>query len=414
MSVKVYIDVLKNVDFTKLWISQVTSQLTNYLLSFAILVQVFEQTQSSFKVGMIIFIFGLATVFFGSMAGVYADRFDRQKILTIINYLQAAAVASYLFFHSFWAIVIITFIYSALNQFYLPSEAPSIPNLVDKKHLLAANSYFATTASMSLIIGFAAAGPMIVLWGINSIFLTGATLLIIAGSATAMLPSLQPEENREVGEFGNIWKDFKKGLDYFLDSKKLHYPFYSLIAIQLINGIMITIVPAFVEKIIGVKLERNSILIVAPLGVGILTGTLILAYTSKRFLKEQLVRIGFIGMSAAIIFLSFTPYMNSKMYYYLIVSFVMGIFNAHIFPPSHSLLQGESGDSQRGRVYGSLYVVLHVAATAPALLVGYLADKIYMPIIVAIAGVALLAIGQILFSFVLISKKDRNNLTDFI
>lgn len=413
MSVKVYVEVLKNADFTKLWISQVTSQLTNYLLSFAILVQVFEQTQSSFKVGMIIFIFGLATVFFGSMAGVYADRFDRKKILTIINYLQAVAVAGYLFFHSFWAIVVITFIYSALNQFYLPSEAPSIPNLVEKKYLLAANSYFATTGSISLIVGFAVAGPMIMFWGINSIFLTGVILLIIAGSATAILPSLKPEESKEKGEFGSIWRDFKKGLHYFLDSKELHYPFYSLIAIQLVNGIMITIVPAFVEKIIGVKLERNSILIVAPLGVGILVGSLILAYTSKRFLKEQLVRFGFIGMSAAIVFLSFTPYINSRMYFYLIVSFIMGIFNAHIFSPSHSLLQGGSGDSQRGRVYGSLYVVLQVAATAPALLVGYLADKVYMPIIVASAGIILLVVGQILFSFILVSK-NKNNLTDFV
>jgi MFS family permease len=400
MAVKAYLDVLKNLNFTKLWISQLTSQLTNYLLSFAILVQVFESTQSSFKVGIIIFMFGLATLFFGTIAGVYADRFDRKKILTIINFLQAACVFSYLLFDNFWAIVLITFLYSSFNQFYLPSEAPSIPNLVPKKELLVANSYFATTSSISLIIGFAAAGPMIILWGLNSIFIVGTILLLIAGIATSMLPSLHPEQSQEKGQYGEIWRDFTNGLRYFLESKKLHFPFLSLIAVQLINGVMITIAPAFVEKIIGVKIERNSILIVGPLGLGILTGTLILAYSSKKFIKEQLVHLGFIGMSVAVAFLSLTGFVSMRMVFYLVISFIVGLFNAHIFSPSHSLLQGNSGEGHRGRVYGALYVVLHIAATGPSLLVGYLADKISLTVVVLITGVFMFMIGQYLYYFV--------------
>src|SRR5581483_9713221 len=108
--IKSYVEVLKNWNFTKLWISQITSQLTNYLLSFAVLLKVFDLTRSSAKVGVLVFAFGLATVFFGAIAGVYADRFDRKWLLTIINFLQAIAVAFYIpFIDNFWGLVIVTF-----------------------------------------------------------------------------------------------------------------------------------------------------------------------------------------------------------------------------------------------------------------------------------------------------------------
>src|SRR6185295_17852740 len=92
MKIADYFSVLKNINFTKLWISQATSQLTNYILSFAILIKAFKLTDSSVSVSLIIMAFGLATVFFGSIAGVYADRFDRKWLLTIINFLQAGSI----------------------------------------------------------------------------------------------------------------------------------------------------------------------------------------------------------------------------------------------------------------------------------------------------------------------------------
>src|SRR5438105_13034400 len=103
MNIKDYIAVLKNTDFTKLWISQITSQLTNYILSFAILIKVFQQTDSSFSVSLIIVAFGFATVLFGSIGGVYADRFDRRILLPVTNFCHAGSVALYFFIGGgFW------------------------------------------------------------------------------------------------------------------------------------------------------------------------------------------------------------------------------------------------------------------------------------------------------------------------
>jgi MFS family permease len=398
-TLKPYIEVLKNLNFTKLWISQITSQLTNYLLSFAVILKVFALTRSSVSVGILVFSFGLATVFFGALAGVYADRFDRKWLLTIINFLQAIAVAFYIpFIDNFWGLVAITFIYSSLNQFYLPAEAPSIPNLVEKKDLLIANSYFSFTGSFSLIVGFAIAGPMVDTFGPKSPFIAGFFLLLVATVATLLLPSLKPGVAGSKHLLKNVWTEFKVGVRHFWDNNKLHYPLLSLLSIQLVNGMLITIAPAFIEKMLGVPLEKGSFLAILPLGLGVLAGALLLGLEDKRLTRIQLIKMGFLGMGTTIFLLSFINNMPYPLFYYAIIALGAGYFNSHIFAPSHSILQTYAASDMRGRVYGSLFVLQQAAATLPTILVGFFADILPLSAVVASIGILLIILGYVIRS----------------
>ena len=55
---------------------------------------------------------------------------------------------------------------------------------------------------------------------------------------------------------------------------------------------------------------------------------------------------------------------------------LVGFFNAHIFAPSHSLMQLSASDELRGRIYGVLYVCLQLSATFPTFLIGFIADTV--------------------------------------
>jgi predicted MFS family arabinose efflux permease len=364
------------------------------------LIKVFQLTNSSTAVALIIMAFGVATIFFGALAGVYADRFDRKWLLTIINFLQAGSIALYFVVGGdFWGLFTITFLYSSLNQFYIPAEAPSIPNLVPENQILIANSYFAFTNSAALIIGFASAGPIALAFGQKAPFVTGTILLIIAGLATATLPSLKPK-TRDM----RIWYEFKEGIAHFWQNKNLHFPLLTLVSIQIINGMMITIAPAFMERSIGINLNSGSIFVIAPLGVGILVGALLLGWEERYFAKKDLVLLGFFGMGFMIFALSFINYFIYKYFYYSIIAFVIGLFNAHIFAPSHSLLQTHALAHVRGRIYASLYILLQVAATLPTIIIGVLADKVALNYIVGGLGVLLVLLGILIWP----GNKPRN------
>lgn len=393
MTIYPYLKVLKNFDFTKLWISQICSQLANYLLSFAILLRVFKLTNSSAAVAAIIVAFGLATVAFGAMAGVYADRFDRKWILTVTNFLQALTVAAFLFVPQqvIW-LALVTFIYSSLNQFYLPAEAPSIPNLVASEDLLVANSYFAFTGSVALIIGFAAAGPVVAMFGYSAIYLITIILLLIATVATLILPKLAPH-NLSGKWISDVVKEFWQGLAHFWQNYKLRFPLLSLLMIQVINGMLITITPAFISVVLKANLERGAFLLMAPFGLGVLVGSLTLGLETNYISKRKQVLIGFVGMGIMVMLLSRLESFESKYFPYTIFAVLTGIFNAHIFAPSHSILQTYALERFRGRVYATLYTLMQMAATLPTFIVGFLADKASVAIVIFMLGIFLIVFG---------------------
>ncbi len=395
MNFGTYIEVLKNFNFTKLWISQICSQLTNYLLGFAVLIGVYRETQSSSAVSLILVAFGLATLIFGILGGVYADRFDRKWLLTITNLLQTLAIALYLFVgDNVWLMAAVTFIYSSLNQFYLPVESPSIPNLVKTDQILIANSLFAFSGSLSLIIGFAAAGPVVAAFGPKAPFAAAIILEGLATISTLLLPRLNPERaGNPIRMFEQFWHQFKEGLSYFWHSKALHFPLLSMINVQIVNGMLITLAPVFVEKVLGLNLETGTMLVIVPLGVGILAGSLILGLEGRLVTKRTLILTGFFGMGTVLIGMSFLNLVPNKLLLYFVLGFLAGMFNAHIFAPSHSLLQIHALDHLRGRVYGTLYMMLQVAATLPTFIAGVLADRFPVLAVIAMLGAFALAVA---------------------
>ena len=395
-----YWQVLKNHDFTKLWFTQVCTQLVRYILSFAILLQAFKLTNSSLAVSFILVAFGMATVFFGSLAGIYADRFDRRKLLIIITFAQAFVVLAYIpFEQNFAALAIITFIYSSFNQFYLPAEAPSIPTLVPKEHLLIANSFFSFTANLSMIVGFALAGPLTLYFGSKAPFWASFVLMILAGIAAIMLPSLKPHEEHphKHSYFKNLWGEFKEGLNTVIESKKVHFSFIALACVQVYNGMIITLAPAFVSNVLQLNLEQGTIFMILPLAIGILFGSLLLGWEGQFLTKKLMVRIGFAGCGIMTLLIALLVTADN-LWIYVILAFILGLFNTYIFAPSHSLLQAHTPERLRGRVYASLFLLLQLGATLPTVIVGALADRTTIPTILGGLGILLIVLSVFLSS----------------
>jgi len=393
-----YIDVLGNRHFTTLWFTQVCTQLTRYILSFAILLQAFKLTSSSLAVSLILVAFGLATVFFGGLAGIYADRLDRRKLLIFITFAQAAVILAYIPFESNFAMLaLITFLYSSFNQFYLPSEAPSIPDLVKKDDLLVANSFFSFTANLSMIVGFALAGPLTIAFGTQAPFWSSSLLMVLAGVATLFLPPLPPHESHphRHNYLHNLWGEFKEGLQSLISSKSVHFSFVALVCIQVYNGMIITLAPAFVSQVLKLDLEQGTIFMILPLAIGILLGSLLLGWEGRFLTKKRMVMVGFAGCGLMTLLIGLLVTADNH-WLYVVLAFILGLFNTYIFAPSHSMLQANTQERLRGRIYSSLFLLLQLAATLPTVIVGYLADFTPVPTILGGLGISLAIISVFL------------------
>ncbi|MEB3339095.1 MAG: hypothetical protein VKJ46_16610 [Leptolyngbyaceae bacterium] len=175
-----FLPVLRNRNFLALWSGQVFSQLADkvYLVLMIAVIdarfQAADQTISGW-VSSIMIASTIPAVLFGSVAGVYVDRWSKKAVLVVTNLLRGALVLllpALLWVSQGWAplaglplgfcvLLAVTFLVSTLTQFFAPAEQSAIPLIVDRQHLLSSNSLYTTTMMASVIIGFAVGEPLL-------------------------------------------------------------------------------------------------------------------------------------------------------------------------------------------------------------------------------------------------------------
>src|SRR5215216_3250742 len=142
-----YRSILTKGHFWKLWSSQGISLIAQNLLNYTLIIRVAELSRgtdlANVSVALVIMAFGIPSILFAAVAGVYVDTWSRRRVLFIANLVRAVLLLTYLVVESNLALLlIVTFLVSTATQFFAPAEAAAIPRLVGKKELTNANAMF--------------------------------------------------------------------------------------------------------------------------------------------------------------------------------------------------------------------------------------------------------------------------------
>ncbi len=181
-------EVLKNTQFLKLWGNQILLQIAFNMCNFTALLLINQLTDSRFSLALFYAAMTIPAFLVGFFAGSIVDMTDRKKLMLITDAALCLLFFSYAFafnFHNLWVILLIAFASASVSQFFTPAEAATIPLLVKGDKLHQANSLFLFTQLGAVMLGYAAAGPIIQLFG--GISNGGATAaFVIAGILTAI------------------------------------------------------------------------------------------------------------------------------------------------------------------------------------------------------------------------------------
>lgn len=401
-----YSSVISNRGFLNLWINQILVQLSFNSLNFALIIWVFKLTGSTTAVSALLFSVYLPAVLLGLFSGVLVDLMDRKKIIMIIDISLALCFFSLIFFKdSYPAILLITFLVNALGQFYAPAEASAIPLIVKKNQLITANSIFSATLYSCFLLGFGLAGPLINYFGINLVFGFGGTALALAFVLALSFPSIvaRPDEEGEklitalrkrrladIRDIGilEIIKTVRliRGKLIVLTSIGI------LAGVQMVVGILAVLLPSFLENALRIKATDASYILVIPLGLGIVTGGIILGNFGQRLVKRLLVGRAIIFGGLLFFLVGISPIISPAIQYLskpkplhfltqpslssvlIVGSFLLGIAMVSILIPSQTVLQENTPDADRGKVFSVLGVAMAGLSLIPVLLVGVLSD----------------------------------------
>jgi MFS family permease len=413
-----FLPVLKNLNFLALWSGQVFSQLADkmYLvLMIAIISTQFQQANQSISgwVSAIMIAFTIPAVLFGAGAGVYVDRWQKKAVLVLTNLLRGGLVLllPVLLWLSqgisigrlplgFYMMLGITFLVSTLTQFFAPAEQATIPLIVERRHLLSANSLYTTTMMASVIIGFAV-GDLLLDWADTALIQMGLRLPIggkelMVGSAYALagliLMLMRTGEKRQPQdkEQPHILADLKEGLRYLKNHHIVRNALIQLIILFSIFAALSVLAVRLAEVIPTLEASQFGFLLAAA-GVGMAIGAAILGHAGHRVSHIQLALIGSIGIAGTLVGLAF---FSQQLTSALGLITLLGIFAAIVGIPMQTTIQAETPEAMRGKVFGLQNNAVNIALSLPLALAGIAETYLGLPkVFLGLAALSVLGGG---------------------
>lgn len=385
-----FVPVLKNARFVILWGGQIFSQLADkvYLvLMIALISSHFQRSDQTISgwVSAIMIAFTIPAVLFGSLAGVFVDRWSKKTILVGTNLLRGLLVWSIpaLLYLSqelapwfglpvgFWLLLGVTFLVSTLTQFFAPAEQTVIPLLVKPQHLLSANSLYTTTMMASVIIGFAVGEPLLDLteslsaalglhWEFAKEFVVGAAYAI-AGLLMLLVRTHERWVAQTPQNAPHVFQDIQDGLGYLKQNQRVRNAFIQLIVLFCIFASLAVLAVRLAETLPGLQADQFGFLLAAG-GVGMAIGAAFLGHWGQRFSHAQLSLCGTFGVAIALAGLSLS---TQQLGMALLMTTLLGLFSSLVGIPMQTTIQTETPEDMRGKVFGLQNNAVNVALSLP-------------------------------------------------
>ncbi|MDO8562583.1 MAG: MFS transporter [Candidatus Limnocylindria bacterium] len=390
---------LRNRAFLAMWFAQILSQVAANATTFALIVLVAERTHSNLSSSLLILLSVVPAVLFGVFAGVVVDRSDRKRVLIVTNGLRAAAVGIFLLLsQDVAAAYLVNVLVATITVFFVPAEAAMLPAIVRKRDLLVANSLFTFTFNGAFLAGFVIFAPIVIkffgfdiLFGLLAAMFAGAALLCFGLPASA--PAARP---LGAGVAGLAVTETRRGLAEVLTAfnflRASPLLVWSLVYISIANTLVAVagaLAPGFVREVLGLG-ERDVIYLVAPAGLGVVAGLLLLNFLGTRLSRANAIGIALVVLGMALVALALarpfaelfrrtaTAELGAAFPFFVavlgVVMFVFGMTYAGIIVPAITMLQEELHEDIRGRVFGVLSSLVSIFSFLPLVIVGPVAD----------------------------------------
>ena len=383
-----FLPVLKNYRFLTLWSGQIFSQLADkvYLvLMISIIASHFQRPDQTISgwVSAIMIAFTIPAILFGSLAGVYVDRWSKKLVLVGTNLVRGLLVWSVPFLLyltedltpwfnlpvGFWCLLMITFLVSTLTQFFAPAEQTAIPLLVKRNNLLPANSLYTTTMMASVIIGFAVGEPLLQLtetfaqwlgltWDFSKEIVVGGGYAI----AGLVLIPLNPKETVQTEkERPHVFQDIWDGIQYLRQNYRVRNAMIQLIILFCIFAALAVLAVRLAETLPNLESDQFGFILAAA-GVGMAIGAAFLGNWGESLSRSQLGLWGSFGMGSALVGLAF---FTANLGLAFALTILLGFFASLVGIPMQTTIQEETPESKRGKVFGLQNNAVNIALSLP-------------------------------------------------
>ncbi len=380
---------LSNRAFSRFWSAGLFFLFAWWALHAVMLIHVFDLTRSPFATGLIPVFSSLPGIILGPIAGVFVDRWNRQRIMAtsavalVALLLLAAPFAANITAPALYAII---FIQSAVMTFFSPAENALLPTLVDEADLGVANSLNALNDSLGRIIGPAVGAWLLVQFGFAATLVTCA---ILYSMGWLMLVGLRDDHQHATDPTApglgalqhSISESFVQGLRYVRTSHVLTL-LVAVSALYMVADVPLSaVLPAFMRESVGVSAELFGSLM-SVRGLTGLLGGLLIVVLSRHVHESRLLAGGLLLYGVSIFSMGFANNVPVS----ILVLLPIGPAAAAIQTGLFTMLQKNSPPNMRGRVFALIGTINGVITLVASIVAGGLGEVVGTRAVVIASG----------------------------
>jgi len=409
-----YRQILTKGHFWKLWGSQAISLIAQNLLNYTLIIRAAELSQgtplANVSVALVILAFGIPSILFAAVAGVYVDTWSRKRVLFVSNLIRAVLLLSYLFVETnLILMLIVTFLVSTVTQFFAPAEAAAIPRLVDKKNLVSANALFVSTFYIAFIIGYVSAAPLLSAVGVEISYITASVMFALSAALITILPNIgghhRDVKAPSLGEGArHMLSALKHNTQLILKKRELYFPIAQLMFVQAIISVLLVFAPAISLALLKGPLKDTSMFLVLPAAIGMALGVVSVGRLARSVASIKIMKVGILVAGLAMLGIGLAGQLYRSLgvlplsvtqVSFIVAALVLlvGMSNAIVSIVGQTTLQRGTTDADRGKVFGALNMMLNIALTVPVFFAAVAADLLSVTKVVTLVGLIVVGIA---------------------
>jgi len=351
---------------------QSVSLIGTWMQQMAISWLTYRITNSAFMLGLVGFLGQIPTLILTPFSGVFADRYNRHRILIAtqaLEMVQAFTLAALIMSGrvSLWHIIILTMFLGVVIAFDAPARHAFVVDMVAKKEDLSnAIALNSLSFNAARLVGPAIAGILIAMIGEGMcFFINGVSYIAVIFALFGMriAPRMIKKEHKP------IMHGFKEGISYTLGHPQIRSIMLVTALVSLVGMSYVVLMPVFAKDVLGGSSSTLGFLMGAS-GLGALLGALYLA--SRKSVKglERVALLNANIFGASLIAFSFSRALWLSMAILVFTGFGMMAQMAS----NNTVLQTIVHDDKRGRVMSIFMAAFMGMVPFGCLLAGALAS----------------------------------------
>ncbi|MFP5298677.1 MAG: MFS transporter, partial [Actinomycetota bacterium] len=373
-------------DLRVLMVGLAVSSIGDWLYGIALVVYIYELSDSATLVGIATILRLSPYILFSPLGGAIADRYSRRWVMIASDGARAVVMFGLAFAAAVDAPIsialVLTFLATALGTPYGPAFAAFLPKIVDEETLAPANALRSSIESVSLVLGPAIGGILLLLAEPWLAFTVNATSFVISVIATARVAD-RPVE-REDEEVTGLLKQVAAGTKALLANRQIVVIVGFVAGASFLYGQELVLMVLVAEERLGMGAEGVGWL-EAGVGAGGLVAMLLTGRIATTKRSESILLAAILACGLPLAALAIT---DSVALALLLTGFI-GLGTVVLDVVSETILQRSVADNMMASIFGIIDAVAVSGMLAGSLLAPVFERSFGLEAALVIAGVFL-------------------------